>query len=97
MAESDVVKIEQRLQDAPRFLFFPIDEAMAFGFPLMLGLLTRHLVLGASIGFIFWQAWKRVKGDGGLQWITGAIYWFFPKQMSPYRSLPDSATELWRG
>ena len=95
--DHDVVKIEQRLQDQPRWMFVTMDEGIVFMFPLMTGLLTRNLFIGALVGFICWQVWKRLKGDGGLQWVTAASYWFLPKIVSPYRSLPDSAIELWRG
>lgn len=93
----DVITIEQRLQDPPRIAFFSLDEGLMFLFPVGIGLLTRHLIPGVICGIVIWQLWKMVKGDGGLEWLVAASYWFLPGFVSPYKSLPDSSITLWRG
>jgi len=94
---TDVVKIEQRLQDPPKIAMLSLDEAIALFGPLMIGLLARHLIPGVIVGIVVWQMWKRLKGDGGLEWLAAAAYWFLPQMITPYRSLPDSSVSLWRG
>ena len=97
MSTQDVVRIEQRLQDQPRIALLSLDEAMVVGFPLVLGMLSRHLFAATIVAVILWQVWKRVKGEGGLQWVLAALYWYCPAAISPFRTLPDSAVERWRG
>lgn len=93
---SDVVRIEQRLQEPPQFFFFPADEAIAIGVPVVLGLLSKHLFLGVALGVIFFMAWKRVKRGGGLPHVLGLLYWILPAPITVYRSLPDSGVMMWR-
>ena len=94
---SDVVEIEQRLQDQPRVALLSLDEAIVVGFPLMIGLMSRRLFAFAFVAIVAWQLWKRIKGDGGLHWVLAAMYWFMPRKISAFGTLPDSAVERWRG
>lgn len=89
------ILIEQRLQDPPRFMVLPADEAVAIGLPVMLGLMSRQIIVGVVIGAVIWMVWKRLKGDTGLPGLLAAIYWYLPTQVSAFRELPDSAVTVW--
>jgi len=93
---SKVIKIEQRLQDPPMFFIVPSDEAIAGAFPMLMGLFTQHAIPGIIAGVVFYFIWKRVKGERGLQGLLALIYWITPKELSVYRSFPDSAVCAWR-
>lgn len=93
----EVIKIEQRLQEQGKFFFFTIDEAFVLGLPILLGLVSRQPIPLAILAVILWQLWKLLKGDGGLERLLTATYWYLPKVINPYRGLPDSAITIWRG
>lgn len=91
-----VIKVEQRLQDPPQFFFVPADEAVAGLVPCVMGILGKQLFVGAIIGVITYFIWKRVKGERGLTGLFALLYWIIPKEITPYRSFPDSAVGSWR-
>ena len=89
------VVIEQRLQDPPRFLMMPADEAVILGLPILMGLLGRMLIVGLLVALLTWAAWKRLKGEGGLEMLLAAAYWYTPQAFGLFSPLPDSAPETW--
>lgn len=93
----DTIKIEQRLQDPWRFFLFSIDDTLVIGFPVVFGLLARGPLQGIIIGFILFQLWKWMKGDGGTQRLGALAYWYLPKPVSICRGFPDSGVTEWRG
>lgn len=93
---SKVVKVEQRLQDPPQFFFLPADEAVGGLFPVLVGLLTRQAFVGFAAGLVLYFVWKRVKGERGLQGLLAILYWIAPREVTLYRSFPDSAVNAWR-
>ncbi|KIC21334.1 type IV conjugative transfer system protein TraL [Leisingera sp. ANG-Vp] len=93
---SHVVKVEQRLQDPPQFFIVPADEAVAGLLPVVMGLLGRQLFAGLAAGLLCYFVWKHVKGERGIQGILALLYWITPKEMTIYRSFPDSAVSSWR-
>ena len=93
----DTISIEQRLQDQARFLLFSIDDAVILGVPMILGMLSRRPIEGIFVGFVLWQIWKRLKGDGGLTRLSALAYWYLPKPLSICRGFPDSGITEWRG
>jgi len=93
---TDVVRIEQRLQDPPQFFILPADEAIAFGIPAVLGLISRQLFVGIIFGVLLFMLWKRVKRGGGVREVLALTYWILPREVTLYRSLPDSAVTMWR-
>ena len=90
-----VVTIEQRLQDPPRFLMLPADEAVLLGLPILMGLLGRMLIVGIVVAILTWAAWKRLKGEGGLEMLLAATYWYTPHTLGVFSAFPDSAPETW--
>ena len=92
-----LVKIEQRLQDPPRFLMIPADEAAVFGVPLLMGMLGKVLITGAIVGMVLWTIWRRLKGDGGMIMMIGALYWYLPNAVKVFPGLPDSSVSVWEG
>ena len=92
-----IVKIEQKLEAQGRLLSFTADDAAAVLLPAMIGFLSRHLIGGIVVGLILFAIWRRVKGEGGLERLKAAAYWFLPHQVSPYRSFPRFDVSHWRG
>ena len=97
MEDTSVVRIEQKLEAPGRLLFFTLDDAAAFLLPAAIGFLSRHLVEGAVVGVILFIFWRRLKGEGGVERLKAASYWYLPAQVSPYRSFPRSDVTHWRG
>ena len=95
-AMNDVVTIEQRLQDPPRFLMFSADEAAMLGVPILLGVAGKKVILGAIVGFVLFRVWKMLRGDGGLHGLMAALYWYAPREARILRALPDSSVIVWR-
>lgn len=93
---SDVVRVEQRLQDPPQFFVIPADDALAAGGPLAIGLMTRNLIPGLIVAVLAYVLWKRVKGQQGLLGLAGLIYWMMPRLANPFRAFPDSGVAEWR-
>ncbi len=92
-----LVQIEQRLQDPPRFLMVPADEAFIFGLPFLLGMVGKVLISGFIVGLVLWMIWRRLKGDGGLVMMIGAFYWYIPSTVNMFAGLPDSSVSVWEG
>ena len=90
-----IVKIEQRLQDPQRFFLIPADEALTLGFPTLMGMLTQNLIPGIIASVVFWVAWKKLKGDGGLERFAALCYWYLPAELQAFPSFPDSAQTRW--
>ena len=92
-----IIKIEQRLQEPARFLLFPLDEAVAFLLPFLLGFMGRKMILGLVIGAVCWWGWRKLKGEGGLDRLAASTYWFLPTALNIYKGLPNSAVSVWKG
>ena len=95
--QDKVIRVEQRLQDVPRFLLVPIDEGLAAALPVGFGLLPQHLLPGLMLSVVAFIGWKRFKGEGGVPRVLALLYWFLPKSFSLFKSLPDSGVFVWRG
>ena len=94
---SNIVLIEQKLEVPGRLLFFTADDAAMFLGPCFVGFLGRNLIAGIMIGLILFGRWRRLKGEGGIERLKAAAYWFLPPEISPYRSFPRSDVVHWRG
>lgn len=92
---STTVKIEQRLQDPQRVLLLPIDEALALILPFIFGVIGNQVPLGALLGVVAWWVWGKVKGEGGLELLVAATYWYLPASVKAYKEFPDSAQDHW--
>lgn len=90
-----IVKIEQRLQDPKRFLILPVDEAFLLGLPFLMGLLGRQIFLGLLISIVAWTFWRKLKGEGGIERLFAASYWYLPSGIGGFHPLPDSAVAVW--
>ena len=89
--------IEQKLEAPKRLLFFTADDAAMFLVPTFVGFLSKHIIGGLVLGLIAFGLWRRLKGEGGLERLKAAAYWFLPQEISPYRSFPKSDVVFWRG
>ncbi|MBF9052275.1 type IV conjugative transfer system protein TraL [Roseobacter sp. HKCCD9010] len=94
---SNTVRIEQKLEVPGRLFFFTTDDAAMFLGPCLVGFLGRSLIPGIVIGLILFSLWRRLKGEGGVERLKAAAYWFLPVELSPYRSFPRSDVVHWRG
>lgn len=97
MENPGIVRIEQKLEAKGRLLFFTADDAAAFLIPAAVGFLSRNIISGVLVGLILFALWRRLKGEGGLERLKAAAYWYLPAQISPYRSFPRSDVVHWRG
>ncbi|RYG89922.1 type IV conjugative transfer system protein TraL [Loktanella sp. IMCC34160] len=88
-------RIEQRLQDPPRVLMLPADEAILLGLPVLMGLLGKQVITGVIVAVTLWMIWKRIKGDTGLEGVAAAAYWFLPTGFGLLKELPDASVDLW--
>lgn len=95
--QENVITIEQRLQDQARILIFPLDEGIALLAPAGVGIAMQAAIPGIVLGVVSYLLWKRLKGDGGVERILAAMYWYLPRTLSPVKSWPDSAVAMWRG
>lgn len=93
----NIIKIEQRLQDPQRVLFFPADEVVAFLLPFLMGFVGRKFIAGVIVGFACFWVWKRLKGEGGTERLLAACYWFLPGQLKMFKGFPDSSIAVWKG
>lgn len=86
--------IPRHLDDAPRFLFWSIDEAISAIIPFMCGLMFNLKLFTLVIAIISFKGWKKIKGAGGGAAIRAMIYWYYPNQILGTKSLPDSSTKI---
>lgn len=91
------VRIEQRLQDPPRFLILPADDAFVLGLPMMMGLISRQIIIGVVVSLVMWTIWRRIKGEGGLERVLAGLYWFLPSSIGGFNPLADSSVSHWEG
>lgn len=96
-ADQDTVFIEQKLEAPRKLLFFTIDDAAMFLLPAAVGFLSKHLIGGIIVGLVAFSFWRRLKGEGGIERLKAAAYWFLPSEVSPYQSFPRSDVTFWRG
>ncbi len=97
MQGNGIVKIEQRLQEQPRILLFPVDEGLALLAPAGIGLGLQAPIPGILLGVMSFALWKRFKGDGGLERVLAQLYWYLPSSLTITRTMPDSSVQEWRG
>lgn len=90
-----IISIEQRLQDPKRFLIMPADEALIIGLPLMMGLMGRHIFTGIIIAGLAWAGWRALKGEGGVEMLLAATYWYLPTNLGGFAAFPDSSVDVW--
>ena len=95
--DNDVIKIEQTLDEPKRFLFLPMDEALVLLVPFVGGFLGRKIFLGILLAILSYSFLKKIKGDGGNAVFLAMLYWYIPKEITPFRNLPDSSLEVWKG
>ena len=97
MSSNSDVLIEQKLEEPGRMAFFTTDDAAMFLGPCLIGFLGRQLIPGIVVGLILFSLWRRLKGEGGVERLKAAAYWFLPVELSPYRSFARSDVVHWRG
>lgn len=83
--------IPKHLDDAPRFLFWSIDEAMAAILPLACGLILGLKLLTPVITIVSFKGWKKFKGSNGGGAIRAIMYWHYPSKIVGAKALPESS------
>ncbi len=89
--------IPRHLDDAPRFLLWSIDEAMAAMLPVFLGIILGIGVLAPILAIISFKSWKRIKGSSVQGVVRRLIYWYYPKEVLGLKATPDSAIRNYIG
>lgn len=97
MDTSDTVFIEQKLETQAKFLFFTADDALVFLAPCAVGFLAKALIEAALVALVLFFLWRKLKGEGGLERLVAALYWYTPAKMTPFKSFPASHVIYWRG
>jgi conjugal transfer pilus assembly protein TraL len=86
--------IPKHLDDAPRFLFWSIDEAMSAIVPLGFGLILGLKILTPIIAILSFKGWKKLKGSEGSGVLRAMVYWHYPRSVIGLKSLPDSSAKI---
>jgi conjugal transfer pilus assembly protein TraL len=86
--------IPKHLDDAPRFLFWSIDEAMSAILPLGFGLILGLKILTPIIAIMSFKGWKKLKGSEGNNVLRAMIYWHYPHQIIGVKAFPDSSIKM---
>ncbi len=82
--------IPRRLDEPERWMFWTVDEALIIMVPLITGMMTGFLAIGAAIGIAGFVLLRRLKGNGQANLGLYAIYWFFPNVFQ-FKATPPSA------
>ncbi len=89
--------IPKHLDDAPRFLLWSVDEAMAAMIPLFFGILMGMGVFTPILAIISFKSWKKIKGSGGSSLLKSLIYWHYPRTLLGLKATPDSSIKNYIG
>ena len=89
--DSEKFYLPKRLDDAPRFLLWSIDEAFSILIPLFFGMVMGLGILTPILAFLSGYCWKKVKGSGGSNLLKAIIYWYYPRSILGLKSAPDSS------
>ena len=81
--------IPRRLDEPERWMFWTVDEALVMLAPLVTGMMTGYLPIGAVVGIGGFLFLRRIKGNGQANLGLYAIYWFFPNVFR-FRATPPS-------
>jgi conjugal transfer pilus assembly protein TraL len=82
--------IPRRLDEPERWMFWTVDEALTMLVPVITGMMTNFLVVGAVIGIGGFVLIRRLKGNGQANLGLYALYWFFPNIFN-FKATPLSA------
>jgi type IV conjugative transfer system protein TraL len=78
------------LDDPMRFLFFTIDEFLAIGVPLFVGICVNEMIWGAIIGLGLYQILKFIKRTFKGASLRQLAYWFLPTNKKTLKILVPS-------
>ncbi len=82
--------IPRRLDEPERWMFWTVDEALIMLVPVITGMMTSFLLVGAVIGIGGFILIRRLKGNGQANLGLYALYWFFPNVFN-FKATPLSA------
>jgi len=82
--------IPRRLDEPERWMFWTVDEALTMLVPVITGMMTGFLLVGAVIGLGGFVTLRRLKGNGQANLGLYALYWFFPNIFN-FKATPLSA------
>ena len=88
---SEKFYLPKRLDDAPKFLLWPIDEALCFLVPLFFGMIVGLGFLTIIFAILPTYFWKKFKGKGGSNLVRALIYWYYPRSILDLKVAPDSS------
>jgi conjugal transfer pilus assembly protein TraL len=90
------LEIPRHLDDAPRFLFWDLDEAILFMLALILGLLVDLLLPGVLAGVGLVIAYGRAKSGRHRAFALHLMYWYLPVSLGFRRTPPSCIREFIR-
>lgn len=97
MSEVEAFYIPRQLDEPERLLFWSFDEAAFMIFPMGIGIMTGHILMGMILGALSFYLWKRVKGTGQVNLAIYGVYWYLPSFISSMRFTPPSYKRFYLG
>lgn len=82
--------IPKHLDDPPRFLFWPIDEAFCLISPLFLGLVLEWFFGGLILAVALVSLIRKLKIRYGKHFFWLLAYWYLPNVGYFSHGIPDS-------
>ena len=88
--------IPKHLDDPPRLLFWPMDEAVCFLFPFALLTIGRGLILtGLLLGIALTVGLRLAKQERGHARLHALLYWHLPSRAIGMRCYCPSYIREW--
>lgn len=88
--------VPQRLDDAPKFLWWDFDVAMIFMGSLILGILTNNTMTFMGVGLVCALGYQKIKSGRSKAFGLHAIYWYLPVTFG-FKITPPSAVREFIG
>lgn len=90
MSGTEYTHIPKHLDDSPRFLFWPLDEALLLIIPLFLGLFANFFVTGLMSGVVLLLGIRKMKLVYGSRFLLPMCYWYLPHGLLRWKRMPPS-------
>jgi len=86
-----MIPIPKHLDDPPRLILWPIDEALSFLAPfILLAIAAGYLLLGFITGLALLLCLRHLKQGRGHAHLMALLYWHLPQRINRTRFAPPS-------
>lgn len=84
--------------DAPlKILIWTKGELGAFILPALMGILFRHMLIGAVLSFVNYRLYKLYQERFGKDQLGAVCYWFLPPMSKRFPAIPPSFIRHYKG